>query len=65
MNYADVTCQKIIDGLFISGEKAAYNIDEIKKNNITLVINVAADCCMNKFKSEVTYLSFFAKDSQI
>lgn len=63
-NYSDQSLVRVTDGLFISGERGAYSLEELQKSNITLVINVAADYCINRFPGEVEYMSYFSKDSQ-
>lgn len=73
-------CSKIIEGLYLSGEKIAKNEEILKQNNITDIVNCAGDYCENWFekvevvekgkgeeevrKKKYNYLTFFLKDSQ-
>jgi len=50
--------------LYLSSYNAAKNKELIEKNNITNIINCAADFCNNEFSNEpkLNYLSFYLKD---
>jgi protein-tyrosine phosphatase len=55
-------CNEVIPGLYVAGEKIAYNYQKLKEVGITHVINCAGDVCENKFKSELDYLTYYLKD---
>ena len=50
--------------LYLSSYNAAKNKELIEKNNITNIINCAADFCNNEFANDpkLNYLSFYLKD---
>ena len=63
-DYADTKCVEVMPGLFISGSKAAYDFKQLQSLKIRLIINCAADVCVNRFLGQFEYMSYFAKDSQ-
>ncbi|XP_066930986.1 uncharacterized protein [Clytia hemisphaerica] len=50
----DENLRHVIDGLFISSQDASANLQELKENKITHILNVAIGC-QNHFKEHFTY----------
>jgi len=51
--------------LYVSSYLVAKNLDILKENKITHIINVAADVCENHYPDKITYLHFYLKDHNI
>jgi len=57
-------CSEIIKGsLFISSHQVAGDLDVLRSNGITHIVNTAADVCFNHFPGQVEYLTYYLKDS--
>lgn len=57
------SCDKICDGLYISGEKIASDLETLQKNGITHIINVNAGASPINFPTMFQYFSVHLDDS--
>ena len=57
-------CSKITDNIFLSGEEVASNLELLKENNITHVLNCAGHYCSNFFQDEFEYLKLDLYDGK-
>ena len=65
IEYFSKQCSEVIENfLYVSGEKVAANKQQLEDNKITHVINASADLCPNHFPEDLTYLTYFLKDSK-
>jgi len=57
-------CSEVLPGsLFISGYQVAGDADMLRRHQITHVVNTAADVCDNRLPDELTYLTYYLKDT--
>ena len=57
------TCDLIVEGLFISGEKISSDLPQLLANGITHIVNVNASSSPLYFPEEFTYFSVHLEDS--
>jgi len=57
----DLLVANVTDGVFLSSQDVAQDLDLLKKNNITHIVNVATGI-MNCFPNDFTYLAINAMD---
>jgi hypothetical protein len=56
-------CAQIEDGLFVSGERVAKDLDLLRANGVTHVVNCAGHTSANAFARAVTYATLFLSDN--
>jgi predicted protein tyrosine phosphatase len=57
-------CSEIIKNcLFISSHQVAADIECLRRNQITHIVNTAADACTNQFVGQFHYLTYYLKDA--
>ena len=59
--YADLSIDKIVDHLYLSGDDAATNRSLLSTNKITHIINITSNV-LNKFEKELVYLKIHMWD---
>lgn len=57
-------CSELYPGLYVGGDKVAKDIEILRKNGITHIINCAGNACGNYFPEHFTYMTLFLKDSK-
>ncbi len=56
-------CSEILPNfLYLSGQDVSSNIDILKENKITHIINAAAEICESFFSNEMKYLNLYLRD---
>jgi len=57
-------CSEVIPKtLYISGYQVAGDAELLRKHQITHIVNTAADVCENRLPEELTYLTYYLKDT--
>lgn len=57
-------CSQLYQGLYVGGDKVARDMEILRKNGITHIINCAGNACGNYFPEQFTYMTLFLKDSK-
>lgn len=56
-------CSEVIkELLYIGSHQVAANLELLRRNGITHIVNTAADVCTNHFVGEFQYLTYYLKD---
>lgn len=64
LQYYSEVISELDPGLFVSSDIIARDLNKLKENGVTHVINCAANVCLNYFPEDFEYLHFFLKDSK-
>ncbi len=65
MDHFSKECSEVLTNfLYVGGIQISQDLEILKDNKITHVINAAGDLCENHFTNEFEYLTFFLKDSK-
>jgi hypothetical protein len=55
---------KATEHVFVSGLKAAYNLQQLKEHKIDVIISMIAQCDMDKYPGDFIYHDFPVSDNQ-
>jgi hypothetical protein len=61
--YREACSEVVPNSLYISGYKVPCDRESLRRNQITHIVNMAADVCDNSFPGEFKYLTFYLKDA--
>ncbi|CAG9322140.1 unnamed protein product [Blepharisma stoltei] len=64
LDFYDKICSELDDGLYVGSDRVARDLNLLKANGITHIINCAGNVCKNYYPDDFAYLTFFLKDSK-
>lgn len=62
VEFSKVCSEVLPNFLYLSGQDVSSNMDVLKENKITHIINAAAEICESCFSNEMKYLNLYLRD---